>query len=181
MALLDPRAFLEDQVFTEKSTDGRALRLPPAGRSLSGDSAPSLQAQITGLFTRIAGKVMDIKPDIQRTRSGPCETVFEVNTARPGYLVFDESFAPGWRAWYDGKPETIFRAYGYWMAALVPEAGAHRIVFRYEPLAVRLGIFLSLVFTVIFSAGFLVGRWPSGFTEVARTTSVKNRSRSRRK
>jgi hypothetical protein len=181
LALLDPRAFLEDQVFTEKSREGKAVRLPPAGRTLSGDAPPSLQAQITGFFTRLTGKVLDIKPDIQGIRPGPCETMFEVNTARPGYLVFDESFAPGWRAWCDGKPESIFRAYGYWMAALVPEAGAHRVEFRYEPVAVRLGIFLSLIFGALFAAGYLEGKKFTVTPGWVRTSHVKFQSRIPRK
>jgi hypothetical protein len=181
MALLDPRAFLEDQVFTEKSRDGGAVRLPPAGRTLSGDTPPSLQAQITGFFTRLTGKILDIKPDIQGIRPDPCETVFEVNTARPGYLVFDESFAPGWRAWRDGKPESIFRAYGYWMAVLLPEAGAHRVEFRYEPVAVRLGIFLSLVFSIFFMVAYQEVRKIPGKAVGTKAVAVKIRSRFSRK
>ena len=180
-ALLDPRAFLENQVFTEKSTDGGAVRLPPVGRTLKEDSRPSVLEGAKGWMTQWAGKILGPNPELKTTRPGPCEAVFAINTPRPGYLVFDESYAPGWRAWFDGKPETIFRAYGYWMAALTPEAGAHRVVFRYEPVAVRLGLFLSLVFGTAFGLGFLGGRKLPGFVGAVKAATVKNRPRFRRK
>ncbi len=180
-ALLDPRAFLENQVFTEKSTDGKAVRLPPAGRVLEGDAKPSLLDQAKGLLTQWAGKIFDLSPDLKTSRPGPCEAVFETNSPRPGYLVFDESFAPGWRAWCDGKPETIFRAYGYWMAAMIPEAGAHRIVFRYEPVAVRLGIFLSLVFAVCFGTSIFGGRKRLFLKETEKTLSLNRQAKPKRR
>ncbi len=154
-AMLSPKAFLEDQVFTEKSPDGRAVRLPPSGKVLPDGSALPLQDKIEGLWTKWAGKILDIKPDIQGMRLGPCEANFAILTPRPGFLVFDESFAPGWRAWMDGKPEAIFRAYGYWMAVTISGDGDHRVKFRYEPTAVRLGLFLSLIFSMVFGAGIL--------------------------
>jgi hypothetical protein len=151
--LLDQSAFLENQVFTEKSPDGRAVRLPPALRNLGGDDHPSLWDKARGWMTEQAGNWLDIKPDTRISKIRSCESVFEITTAHPGYLVFDESYAPGWRAWLGGKPEPIFRADGYWMAALVPEAGSHKIIFRYEPVSVRIGLFLSLIFGTAMGLG----------------------------
>ena len=67
---------------------------------------------------------------------------------KAGFLVFDESFAPGWNAWVDGSPKPIFRADGLFMAVPLASAGAHQVLFRYEPLAFRLGLFLTLLFAV---------------------------------
>jgi hypothetical protein len=39
------------------------------------------------------------------------------------------------------------------MAALVPEAGSHKIIFRYEPVSVRIGLFLSLIFGTAMGLG----------------------------
>jgi hypothetical protein len=62
---------------------------------------------------------------------------------RAGYLVLGETWAPGWRAWRDGQPVGIRRANLVHRAVELP-AGHHRVEFRYEPAAFRLGLYLSL-------------------------------------
>src|SRR5207237_182263 len=79
------------------------------------------------------------------SRLSPCQAQFQVTSTRKGFLVFDESFAPGWHAWVDGDPKPIFRANGLWMAVPFPETGIHQVLFRYEPVSFRLGLFLTLV------------------------------------
>ncbi len=173
-ALLDPRAFLENQVFTEKAPDGKAVRLPPPMESLETGSDLALWDRAMGWFRELAGKWFDLQPEIQITRVSPAQGVFVINTPRPGYMVFDESFAPGWRAWCDGKPEAIFRAYGYWMTALIPNAGAHKIIFRYEPVSVRIGIFISLIFGTIFGMG--IAGWRMKRPSPSLTSRIENRT-----
>jgi hypothetical protein len=53
-----------------------------------------------------------------------------------------ESFASGWRAWADGTPLSITSASPIFMKVSVP-AGTKQLVFRYEPLSWRVGVFLS--------------------------------------
>ncbi|SRR5579871_1258353 len=72
--------------------------------------------------------------------------------AKPGYVVFNESYAPGWHAWVDGSPQPILRAYGLFMAVAV-ESGDHQVEFRYEPAIFRLGLFISLVTLVAAGLG----------------------------
>ncbi|HUO57017.1 MAG TPA: hypothetical protein VMV05_02470 [bacterium] len=147
-ALLDPRAFLEDQLFTEDTPQGRAVLLPAVHRALAGYEAPSF-------WERFAAWGRDLFQDetkIQNRRVSPCEAQFKVESSRNGFLVFDETFSPGWHAWVDGQPKPIFRAYGLWMAVLLPEKGGHEVFFRYEPGSFRLGLFLSLL-TLVFMGG----------------------------
>ncbi|HEY5039874.1 MAG TPA: YfhO family protein, partial [bacterium] len=141
-ALLNPKAFLENEVYTEKEPDGKAVHLPPPNRSLAGVESSSLWDRLVSF-----GKgLLRTNVEIQTSRPSPCEARFEITASRGGgFLVFDESFAPGWRAWVDGKPQTIFRAYGLWMTTPLGEVGTHQVVFRYEPVAFRLGLFLSLI------------------------------------
>jgi len=63
----------------------------------------------------------------------------------PGYVIFNDSYAPGWHAWVDGKPESIYRADGLFMAVPLSEGGRHQLDFRYEPTSFRLGVFISLL------------------------------------
>jgi uncharacterized membrane protein YfhO len=60
------------------------------------------------------------------------------------WLVWNEAYTPGWRAWMDGKPASIERAFGFFMAVNAPSGGKHSIEFRYEPVSYRLGLFISL-------------------------------------
>ncbi len=66
----------------------------------------------------------------------------DVWAERSGFLVIGDVWYPGWRAWVDGKPVPVLRAYTALRAIPVP-AGAHQVVLRYEPLSVRLGLILS--------------------------------------
>ncbi|HTC19737.1 MAG TPA: YfhO family protein, partial [bacterium] len=140
-ALLDPKAFLEETVYTEQSPDGKAVCLAPTKRTLSG-YAPSwwgeLKASVAGWFQKGA--------TLEGSRPSPCEARFTVMADKGGFLVFDESYAPGWHAWVDGVPKTIFRADGLFMAVTLDAAGEHQLEFRYEPVSFRLGLFISLIF-----------------------------------
>ncbi len=86
----------------------------------------------------------------------PCGSRASLNAAcpKPSFAVFNETYAPGWHAWVDGKPAPILRAYGLFMAVAV-EAGSHQVDFRYEPATFRLGLFVSLLALAVFSMGLL--------------------------
>jgi len=108
------------KVYLEKGPGGGDVALEPVGRDLARAPAP-------GFHRLSAGRV----------RLGE-------NFPRAGYLAFNETFFPGWHAWLDGNPVPILRAYGLFMAVVVPE-GTHQVEFRYEPDTFRLGLFISLL------------------------------------
>jgi hypothetical protein len=68
----------------------------------------------------------------------------EVTTDAAGLLVLGEIFYPGWKAFVDGSPAQIYRAYGLVRAVAVPR-GTHRVSVRYEPASVRWGTMLTVV------------------------------------
>ena len=139
-ALLDPKSFLEDEVYTEKGPGGKAVCLAPSRRVISG-AGPGLGDRFGGFLTSFLGN----PTAIQGLRPSPCEAQFQVQTSHPGFMVFDESFSPGWHAWVDGEPKAIFRSYGLWMSLSLPDSGAHQVLFRYEPTSFRLGLFITLL------------------------------------
>lgn len=61
-----------------------------------------------------------------------------------GMVIASEVFAPGWRAYVDGKPETIWPAYTFLRGVIVP-AGNHRIEMVYRPASVILGAMMTLI------------------------------------
>lgn len=80
---------------------------------------------------------------------------FKFQTGKTGFLILNESFAPGWRAWVDGRPQPILRADGLLMAVAITGKGIHDAVFRYEPAAFRLGLFVSLLAWVFGGISFI--------------------------
>ena len=140
--LLDPKAFLENEVYTEGSPDGKSVSLGPVQRNL-----PGWKGQ--GLWDKLVDWVGNLgrgSNAIEGAQIGPGQAGFQLQTVNQGaFLVFDESFAPGWHAWVDGAPKPIFRAYGLWMSLPLGGSGPHQVFFKYEPASFRLGLFLTLL------------------------------------
>jgi uncharacterized membrane protein YfhO len=75
-------------------------------------------------------------------RRSPTRVELEAQAARDGYLVLGETWAPGWRAWIDGRPAPVLRANVIHRAVKLP-SGRHRVEFRYVPTAFRLGLYAT--------------------------------------
>src|SRR5262249_23270974 len=67
----------------------------------------------------------------------------ETTTGSPGLLILGEVFYPGWKAFVDGSPVKLYRAYGLVRAVSIPK-GSHRVSLRYEPVSVRWGALLTV-------------------------------------
>lgn len=61
-----------------------------------------------------------------------------------GYLVFSDSYYPGWKAFLDGQPVPLYRA-NYLFRAVRAPAGNHTVEFLFEPAILRLGYDLTLM------------------------------------
>jgi hypothetical protein len=62
----------------------------------------------------------------------PERVELETKSIGPAYLVSSETFAPGWKAWLDGRPAELQITNHAFRGMTVP-AGTHRIEWRYEP------------------------------------------------
>jgi uncharacterized membrane protein YfhO len=60
------------------------------------------------------------------------------------FLVLNDTYFPGWKAFVDGKQTTIYRA-DYTFRAISLNAGTHRVDFVYDPLSFKLGVMISLL------------------------------------
>jgi hypothetical protein len=67
----------------------------------------------------------------------------KVRTAQDAILVFSDSYYPGWVAEVDGSETAIYKANVTQRAVVVP-AGEHRVRFRFEPVTVVVGFWVSL-------------------------------------
>lgn len=81
---------------------------------------------------------------LETQRPQPELLIVRVDSPTPQVLIFGETFIPGWEATLDGQPTEIWRANAYYQAVWVP-AGSHEVVFRYQPVAFRLGVAIALI------------------------------------
>ncbi|MFH1039010.1 MAG: YfhO family protein [PVC group bacterium] len=92
----------------------------------------------------------------------PGEVVIRTVLEKPGILLLNDSYAPGWRAEVDGVERKIYRA-NYLMRAVCLEAGLHTVRFVYSPLPFTIGALISGLILFILVLYFMVIRLRSHF------------------
>ncbi len=96
-----------------------------------------------------------IEPMLSRADPDPAETVtvdhegpqrveLTATLRSGGLVVISDVFYPGWTLTVDGEPAEILRTNRAMRGVVLP-AGTHRLVFRYEPLLLRVGMGISVV------------------------------------
>jgi uncharacterized membrane protein YfhO len=68
------------------------------------------------------------------------KTDFEGN----GFVVLSDHYYPGWKAFIDGKPATIYKTNAVMRGVVVPP-GSHKLVYVYQPWEIYGLIALSLL------------------------------------
>lgn len=89
-----------------------------------------------------------VDPDPSETviliRDEPQRVEFTAVLRSPGLVVVGDMYYPGWTLTVNDQPAEILRTNRAMRGVALP-AGAHRLVFRYEPASFRLGIGLSIL------------------------------------
>jgi hypothetical protein len=103
-------------------------------------------------------------PDAETVRilpnDDPDQVELQATLSLPGWVVLADTFYPGWTATIDGVTAPIHPADLLFRAVFVPP-GTHRVAFRYQPLAFRLGVVLAMIGLAM--SAFLIARgfgWP---------------------
>jgi hypothetical protein len=99
----------------------------------------------SGFFRKDAAEIVGYEPE---------RVEIATDSPRDGFLVFSDTFRPGWSASVDGRSTPILRAQTAFRAARVP-AGKHRVLFVYRPRSLRVGAAVSLLALGILAA------WPA--------------------
>ncbi|MCF6287524.1 MAG: YfhO family protein, partial [Candidatus Hydrogenedentes bacterium] len=73
----------------------------------------------------------------------PESLVIDVDTDDAGILVVADTYAPGWRAYVDGKRAPLVKVNGLFRGVLV-SPGTHVVQFSYAPMSVTLGLLVSV-------------------------------------
>jgi hypothetical protein len=113
--LLNPKTFLENECGLDQDRSAEVTALRTDGVCVS----PAVQS--------------------------PCSLQFSTASGSAKYFVLDQSFAPGWHAWVDGRASLVLRANGLWMAVALTPGEPHQILFQYAPSSFRLGLFVTLI------------------------------------
>jgi uncharacterized membrane protein YfhO len=69
---------------------------------------------------------------------------FQSRTTTDGFLVMSDTFYPGWQAEVDGRPTPVVRT-NYALRGICLPAGDHQVVFRFEPVTLKVGAVLSVI------------------------------------
>ncbi|MEO0019527.1 MAG: YfhO family protein [candidate division WOR-3 bacterium] len=72
----------------------------------------------------------------------------KANVSTPGILVLSENFHPDWQVTVDGKPAKLLQAF-HTLRAVALEPGEHTVEFAYRSRSYQIGLFLSLLATLI--------------------------------
>jgi hypothetical protein len=86
------------------------------------------------------------------------EVEVDVDARRPAVLRLADLYYPDWNVTVDGKPERLLRADHALRAVAVP-AGQHKVLFRFESRAFKLGLWVSMVSAFLSLVLLGVGWW----------------------
>lgn len=67
-----------------------------------------------------------------------------VRPSQNSFLVMNDTYFPGWKAFVDGKKTTIYRA-DYNFRAISLKSGSHKVEFEYRPMSFKLGAAISFL------------------------------------
>lgn len=76
-------------------------------------------------------------------RYEPHEVLLNARLEADGYLVMSENHYPGWKAQVDGRPAELLRANTTFRAVHL-EKGEHRVRMIYDPVSLKIGLWVSL-------------------------------------
>jgi hypothetical protein len=117
-----------------------------------------------GVVPAMIGPVESTRSNLDPEKSGnsaeikhysPNEVEVAVKTVNDGgYLLLNDIYFPGWKAYVDGQRAKIFRANGIFRAVRV-DKGRHRVVFKYRPLSVVIGALISLLSLLCISTAWI--------------------------
>lgn len=137
-----------EEVWAELREEAEPLRIARIAREdlPSPDLLEKLEA-LPGTGDEAAsgkGRVESFSPD---------RIVYAVSLRRPGVVLFNEIFYPGWSLRTESQAAPLFRINGAFRGTYL-EAGEHRLTMRFRPASFRWGALLSAIPLVIALAGW---------------------------
>jgi len=127
-------------------------------RMRASDFDPAVEAVLADDGPPVSGtSILASRPDTVRiVRDEPELIEISVDASSPGYLILTDAWYPGWRATVDGQTVAVARANILFRAVPV-DAGAHHVVFSYQPVSLRFGVAISAAALVMLLLVIAVG------------------------
>jgi hypothetical protein len=94
--------------------------------------------------------ISEYKPNIVKMGANVKDTAF---------LILTDLYYPGWRVWVDGVEEKIFPSYLAFRAVLIKSTGKAQIIFKYEPLSFKIGLWTVLASLLGFAVAVVSSRF----------------------
>lgn len=133
-----PRAFMVYQAITVNSADESLARL----RDPSFDFRRQVILESASHGWLEPAQAPATSPPVTIAVHTPGYVQMQVETPVSGLLVLTDTFMPGWQAWVDEQPVSIWVANHAFRAVIMP-SGAHTITFAYRPRSFELGAIVS--------------------------------------
>lgn len=138
----DPSAFPAAWIVHETVVEPSRKRLLALLDSPAVD--PRRQALLSEpLRTSLEPRLDTASEDVTFDAYKPGNLELKVHAGSRGLLVLSENFYPGWEATVNGNPTTIYKVDGALRGVVIP-SGDNRIIMRYAPRSVFVGLWLSL-------------------------------------
>jgi len=134
-----PRARIVHRAIAAPDEETSFARTVDAGRDL----ALSAVIETAAPLPELAEPPTGAREDVALVVDLPERVEISATLAAPGFLVLTDTWYPGWLAEVDGASTPILRADHGFRAVHLP-AGTHRVVFRYAPRSLRIGLWISL-------------------------------------
>ena len=104
-------------------------------------------------------QVTDTNDEVQLDSLTPESYAITYNVSRPGIVFVSQTFYPGWMA-NDGHVKLV-EVFGAFQGVVIPEAGRGRVVVRFSPSVLKLGITVTILSAAV-AAWLVVGIWHRG-------------------
>ena len=131
-----PRAWIVHRVSQAASIDEAKQRLAAP------DFDSAAEAVIEGELAEVVqNSEVSEQPEFVEVR--PTHIKLNADMAAPGLLVLSDLYYPGWNVYVDGARQPLYAANLIMRGVYVP-AGSHMVEFIYEPVSLRVGLYISL-------------------------------------
>ncbi|MCA9877160.1 MAG: YfhO family protein [Thermomicrobiales bacterium] len=153
-------------IYETEDLPGRAWIVHEAQAVAPGEALPLLSSGVVDptVTALLEGPVPPVAPatgdsDVARvTRVDADGLTLSTTSTADSVLVISEVYANGWRAWVDGAETPVLPAFHTLQGIALP-AGDHEVVLRYDPLSLRVGLWLSGAAFAAFLAAALWRLW----------------------
>ena len=125
---------------------------------VAGDVDPYRTALVEGALPETQAPPPGAEETARVVAYEPDTIEIATDASAPGLLVVSEVYASGWRAFVDGEEAPILPTHHILRGVPIP-AGQHTVALRYDPVSLRIGMWISGIAGVAMAASFAAVGW----------------------